>query len=293
MNAIELSDKLRAALEADGLVQFREFEIECEPDEGLIFAIGELDLMADVLWRFCQEYGLAMALDPDDERTMILAEEAQDPKLHDMLSLCAQGATAHQEGDPRTALIYYERAMLRYPDAWQPHNNAGHAYFTLGNYEIAKKLYVRAIELAPGEHSPHLGLGLCYAREHANESAARHFKRAGELGAGWAAWKALALALLRLAVRSPNGFERDYRLNEANDAIVLAIGTGGDATCHYAQAVICCARNERPTALLALESAFIEDPNLIAEAIKEPALRGVRYGLAFWALVLKYRKGKQ
>jgi len=78
-------------------------------------------------------FAKALELDPDY------------PEAHDNL-----GIYLDLQGKPAEALEHYRKVLARYPNDINANLNMGNAYFNLGDWENARKCYLKVLEVQPG-----------------------------------------------------------------------------------------------------------------------------------------------
>ncbi len=89
----------------------------------------------------------------------------------------AQGLQAQRNGDPDTALVYFQKAMELDPTLAVAYNDAGVIYEAKGWNDRAKEAYGKAIDLDPSLASPYYNLGSVYEKEGDFEKAIFYFKK--------------------------------------------------------------------------------------------------------------------
>jgi len=88
-----------------------------------------------------------------------------------------KGLQAQRDGDPDTALMFFQKAVEMDPSLAVAYNDLGVIYEAKGWTDRAKIAYGKAIDLDPSMPSPYYNLGSIYAKEGDFEKAVMYFKQ--------------------------------------------------------------------------------------------------------------------
>jgi len=140
-----------------------------------------------------------LARDPTIERHLILIDRSQASPQQ----LAAFANFLAESGMNRLALAYYEVAVRLEADDPVLWNNLGTIHRQLGEWEKAKRAFVRALKLNPANAMAHYNLGAVYDVQRKYDSAVREYR--------------IALSL------DPNLGELEFNPSAANNERLLAV----------------------------------------------------------------------
>lgn len=89
------------------------------------------------------------------------SDDADDQALLDDADYAA-GLVALKAGDAAAALLRFQAALKRFPDAANLHNELGFAHRRLGRFDKAFEHYKRALKIDPRHRSAHEYIGEAY-----------------------------------------------------------------------------------------------------------------------------------
>ena len=124
------------------------------------------------------------------------------------------GVVAAAQGDPRSAIAHFDRAIAAEPQYASAHYNRASALQTLGQTREAIQGFARACTIEPGHYDAHRALGFLWLAEGNRGRALDHFARIYELRRG--------VDRTGLAAKSLTWAARDKLLHDAGQFRYLA-----------------------------------------------------------------------
>ena len=113
----------------------------------------------------------------------VFAQEAPEDPAAEAVSLFNKGQDAHESGDLKTAIAFYEKALKLIPDFPEAELQRGSAYQSLGDLESAETSFRRAVALKQDWSLALANLGSLLVRREKFEEARPLLKRAAEINA--------------------------------------------------------------------------------------------------------------
>jgi tetratricopeptide (TPR) repeat protein len=186
----------------------------------------------------------------------------------DSIQLFQQGQDAHEAGDFKRALEFYERAIKARPEFPEAEYQRANAYVALNQLPEAEKSFRRAIELQPEWPLPYLSLGKLLVRMEQFGEAEKLLNRSLELDEN----NLIALlALTELHLRTKASREKLQSLLEnLKRATTRAQSNAG---IWIARGSIETALDNKPAALLSFDAALLIDSQNVAALMERAELR--------------------
>jgi tetratricopeptide (TPR) repeat protein len=190
-------------------------------------------------------------------------EAAADP-----VKLFEKGQDAHQKGDLRLALEFYEEAIKAHPEFPEAEYQRGAALVALGRLAEAEKAFRRAVELRANWALPQAALGALLVRLNRREEAQAQLEQALKLDAE------NVTALLALADVYLRGKPAPASLQQLLGQLQQATAKeGAQAALWAVRGSVERALDDKKAALISLDRALGLDPNDLQARLERAELR--------------------